>query len=213
MSLHALRRGERIKIGAIEFLTLQRLPGNGWQMQNCATGEWCTFSEADLLDRFARNELVFTPTLEGISSLKDRLAEKLTRDLSTQPSELIDLAKTRVTYLKEIDRQQPIAVTQRTIQPLVRSVSDRIGDAKPPGWRTVCRDYRKWVCAGRDIRAIVLRHGDRGNRSSRLPPEVKIISDQVIEDLYMTPERKRVPEVHLEIVRRVGILLRDKLLR
>ena len=31
-----------------------------------------------------------------------------------------------------------------------------------------------------------------------MPPEAKTISDQVIDELYMTPERKRVPEVHLE---------------
>ena len=35
-------------------------------------------------------------------------------------------------------------------------------------------------------------------------PEVKSITDQVIQELYMTAERKRVPEVHLEIVRRLS---------
>ena len=59
MSLHALRSGERIRIGPNEFLSLQRLPDKSWQMQNCATGEWYKFSEADLFDRFANNELAF----------------------------------------------------------------------------------------------------------------------------------------------------------
>jgi len=30
------------------------------------------------------------------------------------------------------------------------------------------------------------------------------VADAVIEELYLTPERKRVPEVHLEIVRRLS---------
>src|SRR5262249_42885848 len=85
-----------------------------------------------------------------------------------------------------------------------RSLSEQINDPKPPGWRTVCRDYRKWLAAGRDIRAIVLRHANRGNRVPRMPLEVKAISEQVIAELYMTPERKRVPEVHLEILRRLN---------
>ena len=36
-----------------------------------------------------------------------------------------------------------------------------------------------------------------------MPLEVGTISDQVIVELYMAPERKRVPEVHLEILRRL----------
>jgi putative transposase len=83
-------------------------------------------------------------------------------------------------------------------------ISGRIGDRKPPGWRTLRRDYSKWLKAGRDIRALVFRYSDRGTCGSRMLPEVKGISDEVIEDLYMTAERKRVPEVHLEIVRRLA---------
>ena len=36
-----------------------------------------------------------------------------------------------------------------------------------------------------------------------MAPEVKAITDQVINQLYMTAERKRVPEVHFEVVRRL----------
>lgn len=34
-------------------------------------------------------------------------------------------------------------------------------------------------------------------------PEVKAVTDQASEELYLTAERKRVPEVHLEITRRL----------
>jgi putative transposase len=202
MSLCAFRKGHRVRIGAGEFLILQRLPDRTWQLQNTATGELCSSTEHDLLDRFANNELSFIPAV-SISAAGDRLAYKLTRDLAAYPAELVNLAKTRIEYLKEIDRRQPIPITQRAIEPLVQSVAERIGDRKPPGWRTVCRDYRKWLAAGRDIRAVIFRYCDRGRRGSRMPPETKAIRDQVIDELYMTPERKRVPEVHLEILRRL----------
>lgn len=90
------------------------------------------------------------------------------------------------------------------MEPLIRLVSERVNDDKPPGWLTVWRDYRKWVAAGRDVRAIILRHADRGKRGARTVPDVQIVSDRVIDELYMTAERKRVPEVHLEIVRRLS---------
>src|ERR1035441_8305528 len=59
MSLHALRTGHQVKIGAAVFLIVQRLPEGRWQLQNTATGEWRTFDENDLLDQFATNGLSF----------------------------------------------------------------------------------------------------------------------------------------------------------
>ena len=203
MSLCGLRKGQRVKIGASEFLIVQRIPENRWQLQNTATGEWCAFKEDDLLDRFVRCEMSFVIRVDT-APRKDRLEEKLTRDLSTYSPELLALAKSRVRYLKEIDRRQPLAITLQTIEPLIQSVSKELEDTKPPGWRTLCRNYRNWLAAGRDIRAIILRNSARGRHGTRMLPEVKAVSDQVIEELYLTAERKRVPEVHLEIVRRLG---------
>ncbi|MGH9627649.1 MAG: hypothetical protein ACRD7E_04825, partial [Bryobacteraceae bacterium] len=194
MSLHALRIGHRVKIGTAVFVITQRLPEGGWQLRNTATGEWHTFAENDLLDQFATNQLSFVVAVDDAAASAVKVPEKLTRDLSAYPAEVVDLARSRVQYLKEIDRQQPIAITRTKIEALVRLIADRIGDSKPPGWRTVCRDYRKWLAAGRDIRAIIPRHAERGKAGTRLAPEVKAVSDQVIQELYMTAERKRVPE-------------------
>jgi len=94
MSLHTLRKGRHIRVGAAELLIQQRLTGDRWQLQNTATGEWCTFSEDDLLDRFARNELLFHVTADGrCSSLIDKFAEKLSRDLSTYKPEVLQLRR------------------------------------------------------------------------------------------------------------------------
>jgi putative transposase len=204
MSVHALRIGHRVKIGTAVFVVTQRLPEGAWQLQNTSTGEWHTFAENTLLDQFATNQLSFVVAVDDAATSAAKMPGKLARDLSAYPAGLVDLARNRVQYLKEIDRQQPIAITRTKIEALTQSVADRIGDSRPPSWRTVCRDYRKWLAAGRDIRAIILRHAERGKVGTRLAPEVKAVSDQVIHELYMTAERKRVPEVHLEIVRRLS---------
>jgi len=204
MSLNVLRPGSHVKIGPTRFLILKKLGDNNWQLQNSATGEWCRFAEDELLDRFTRNELVFDRNTEDPHSGNRRGPSPLDRGLSTYPLELVVIAQSRVQYLKEIDRRQPIAITSESMELLIRSVADRINDAKPPGWRTLVRDYGKWLRAGRDIRAIILRYSDKGSRGARMLPEVKATSDEVIDELYMTEERKRVPEVHLEIVRRIA---------
>jgi hypothetical protein len=128
----------------------------------------------------------------GTDSPPGAAAAKLTRDLSIYAPELIALARNREQYLKEIDRRQPISITRTSMEPLIRLVSERIMDEKPPGWLTIWRDYRKCIAAGRDVRAIILRHVARGKSGSRMVPDVQIVSDQVIEELYMATERKRV---------------------
>ena len=203
MSLNALRKGQHVKIGAAKFLVLQKLPNCRWQLLNTVTGEWCAFTEDDLLDRFARNELSFIAG-DQADSATDTVAAKLPPDLPVYPPpQLITLARNREQYLKEIDRRQPISITRASMEPLIRAVAERIKDDKPPSWLTLWRSYRQWVGAGRDVRAIILRYGDRGKTGARIAPDVRMVSDQVIDELYMTTERKRVPEVHLEIVRRV----------
>ena len=88
---------------------------------------------------------------------KERLADFGRR--SVHPLVIVDADTSRSVWpwLKdeEIDRLQPIAITSKTMRPVVRSIAERIGDAKPPGWRTLARDYRKWLGAGRDIRAVI----------------------------------------------------------
>ncbi len=203
MSLLSFRKGQCVKIGANEFLILQRLPEDNWQLQNATTGEWCKFTEEDLLDRYSKKELSFIVRGNGDYPLTEKLAQKLTHDLAAYPSQLVALAQNRVQYLKEVDRRQPIVIEPKTLCPLIELVSQRLQDANPPGWYTVYRDYCKWLAAGRDVRAIVLRYADRGHRGTRVRAEVIAVVDQVIEELYMTPERKRIPEVHFEIVRRL----------
>jgi putative transposase len=204
MSLSALRQGSHIKIGPARFLILQKLGDNNWQLQNTETGEWCKFTEDELLDQYSRNELVFDRGPEDRHSGSHDGFVQLDHALSTYPPEQLVIAQNRVQYLKEIDRRQPIAITSKSMGPLIQSVSERINDAKPPGWRTLARDYGKWMRAGRDVRAVISRHSDKGSRGPRMVPEVKTAADEVIDELYMTEERKRVPEVHLEIVRRLA---------
>lgn len=177
MSLHALRKGHSVTIGTAVFLIIQRLPEGGWQLQNTATGEWHTFDEDSLLDQFAAGELSFVSAADHGTAPKNGLPENLTRDLSAYPPDLLALAGNRVQYLKEIDRQQPISITRARIEPLTREVSDRIKDGKPPGWRTVCRDYRKWLAAGRDTRVEIhlsdVDSSKRGQADKRCLIEVR----------------------------------------
>jgi hypothetical protein len=95
MALCGLRRGHQMRIGASEFLILRRRPDQAWQLQNIATGELRTFTELDLLDRFATGDLTFIPSID-VSAAADDLGNKLLRDLSVYPPKLVNLARSRI---------------------------------------------------------------------------------------------------------------------
>lgn len=198
MTQHSLRKGAQIFIASERFVVLKKLDNDRWQLENAVTGEWSVFAEHDLLDRFAQGQLTFSPAKRNEDDARDG------RVLASYPEDLIVAAQARAQYLKEIDRRQPFALTALGLEPVIGEVANQAGDSKPPSWRTLARDYKRWLAAGRDINVLVPRHADRGGRGSRFLPEVGAISDATINELYMTLERKRVPEVHLEIVRRLA---------
>jgi hypothetical protein len=84
MSLHALRTGQHVKIGAAMFRIMQRLPDARWQLQNVATGEWCIFAESDLLDHFPGPS--YRLLLPSMSAAATSAAAYLTSSDVTSPS-------------------------------------------------------------------------------------------------------------------------------
>ena len=98
-----------------------------WQLalRNNESGEWCTFAEEDLLERFTRNELTFDPCADDLYiSPTLRARANLDRALASYPAELVALAQRRLQYLKEIDRRQPIGITPKYMVPLIQHVSE-----------------------------------------------------------------------------------------
>ena len=97
MSLNTLRKGNHVLIVSARFMILKKLDSDRWQLENAMTGECRAFTEFDLLDRFAKNELVFVNQGKDESTPGDRISRPT-------PPDLIALAETRVRCLKEIDR-------------------------------------------------------------------------------------------------------------
>jgi putative transposase len=183
---------------------LRKLPNLNWQLENLSTGELRNSPEAELLALFSKGDLTFS-TLECASDLTDRkLANKLNRDLSTYSPEIIAHAQQRLHYLKAIEQAQPISMTPSMVCPLIATVAKHIGDPHPPSFSTVYRNYRNWIATAKDIRAAIPNHLARGNRTKRWPQEVSATIDTSIQNIYMTPERRRMSDVHAEVHRQLA---------
>lgn len=75
-------------------------------------------------------------------------------------------------FVKAMD-QLPIRFRDKRkhVEPMIAKVmsdeTNTIRPAKPPEFRTLRMWYRRWVCAGREIRALVVNHHKKGNRTPR----------------------------------------------
>lgn len=81
------------------------MTANGGNLENVVNGEWCVFTDHDLLNLFAQNELVFVN-----GDIKQGNGSEA-RSLTGYSPDLLAAAQTRIQYLKEIDRRQPTALT------------------------------------------------------------------------------------------------------
>src|SRR5690606_29162856 len=73
----------------------------------------------------------------------------------------------------------------------------------PPGVSTVLRWRRKYLNAGKDIRALIEQDNKKGNRSPRYPQEVEKLTRKAIEKVYLAPERKTLKDTLEEAERLV----------
>jgi putative transposase len=203
MAFLRLRPGQEVAISGISFTILRKLESQNWQLENRATGELRNLPESELLALFSKGDLTFS-VLECNSYSTDRkLLNKLNRDFSTHQPEIIAHAQQRLHYLKAIEKAQPISMTPQMVCPIIATVAEHIGDPHPPSFSTVYRNYRNWIAVAKDIRATIPNYMARGNRIRRWPQEVSAMIDSSIQDVYMTPERRRMSDVHAEIHRRI----------
>ena len=193
-----------VVINGIGFTVLRKLPNRTWQLENHTTGELRISTENELLAFFSKGELTFTISHSNSHSSDQILAERLNRDLSVYPPQLIARAQLRLAYLRAVDAAQPIPITPATVSPIIRTVAHRIEDPHPPSFSTFYRDYRKWLAVERDIRATIPNYAGRGAHGSRWPAEVAAVMEDSINDVYMTAERRRMSDVHAEILRRLS---------
>ena len=127
------------------FVILQKLSDNSWQLQNTATGEWCKFTEDDLLDRFTRNELVFDRSVGDQPSGDHRSSAQLDHALSAYPLELVAIAQNRVA-VSEGDRPAAAYCDHRDNHGAAHTVWSR-SESTTPSHRLAHagRDYGKWL--------------------------------------------------------------------
>lgn len=207
MATGSFQVGQRFVCGETSFRLYRPVGDGAWVVEDLGTGAFREEDQASLLHRWSRGELRF---YEGADiaprpSAKSVALASAVEDAYRQsyPDALWKMALARLFFVRKLNT---FPFSEAAMSPLIEeswkqaAKSDDWPIARPPHFTTVARWIRHYRKAGEDIRALIDRHMDKGNRESRLGELLETIADDVIETVYMTLERRSRQEV-LETLR------------
>ena len=194
--------GQRFSLDGHASRILRAIDTSNWFVENLSNGRIWETTTDELLAKWQAGELKF-PGGAGneIPSATEQAAFKaaaVDAFMQSYPAPLIERAKAKLAFVK---RLKDLPMTACTITPLIQEIwSDKIlwkGQclfAKAPHFTTVAKWIRDYRNSGDDIRALADRHHDKGNGSARYPSEVEDLADDIINTLYLAPERRSIAE-------------------
>jgi len=117
------------------------------------------------------------------------------RDWEAVPEDMKIEARRRYTYLKRLKERGHYQFRKEETKIAIKEISKEIEDPKPPSYASVQR-WKKKAGPKLDIRKLVDRIHLKGNRTDRLDPEVQDRIDEIIDEFYLTENRKSIEETH-----------------
>jgi len=181
--------------------------GNGLlSLEDLSTGRFIERTIPDLLTAWKAGELIIGEGTTGSdeSSLKlaiDRVHDDAFRQ--SYPEEQQERARARLAYVERLEKHPR---TSSVMTPLIHDIwadpvrwAKGFKFAKAPHFTTVVHWIDAYHAAGRDIRALVDRHHDKGNSEERLDPIVRTMVDDLIDTRYLTEERPTLKSIHKDL--------------
>jgi putative transposase len=185
-----------------EFVVAEVLENGSCTLRNIVTAINVTYSCGDLLSMYQDGDLVALLSQIGRYPLTAALKQKLQRDLSTFREDLVIAAMRMLKYVKAVESRN-IRLDEKHLTDMIADVAAENNDLDPSSWSRVYRYYRLWVASGKDIRALIPDYCNRGRHTLSSIPFVGTTMMMVIGQLYMVRNFSSIPDVHLEIQRRI----------
>ncbi|GJI92763.1 hypothetical protein [Duganella hordei] len=180
--------GQALKIG--------RMMEDGRLLLERPDGSMSSESHAKLLEMYSQRRLTFVAN----SSAGGEMAKALYRPLFTYPEKIQAQAIRRKKYIDFIRQYGPIPSTPQLLRPLITLCATSINDPTPPSPSSIYRWNRQLTMAQDDMRSLICRFHLRGGSGSRLKPEIQMLLQEAIEQVYLSPQRNTVEETcsHLD---------------
>lgn len=199
MTTKYLQSGTLVSLNNKIYSLLRKIDDTVWQLEEQATKRIIEHTESDILAMFG-NELKFVSGNLAESNEEKRLYSTL---VAKGKTELTEDAKVRYLYVKQT---LGVPATKALLTPAIEQIWKKLGcPGTRPHFSSVCRWRKRYLEGNRTISRLISQIHRRGNRHARFPTEVVLLTQDVIDRLYMTLERNTVQDVidqaQLEVIR------------
>jgi putative transposase len=127
-----------------------------------------------------------------------KFTNPLSSDFASYPDAIKSETRRRFQYVSEVIKENPSIYTVDTLAPVIKSVSLSLDDQVPPSIRTLCRWIKKFNENGRNIKALIPSHRDKGNKKAKIDPKVEPYISRAIE-AYKKTEKPSVSAVYKDL--------------
>ncbi len=193
-----IKTNTRLRLRGCEYSATKRTSGGRLVLEPAnENGEPKLITDDDIAEAFTAGELEILPT-----DIPE--AANLNQALESFDEQQLAEARRRMAYIAVFQEETNCRLSKTVVKPILATVAATLGDSRPPSFSSFCRWYRRWTVAGGDLRSLIPGTHRRGNRNSRLEPEVDALIEEHIEAIHMKEERPANLEVHDAIVGELG---------
>lgn len=199
MSKITLRDGLQFELHGREYKLIERMSTGEWKICNVVTAKETFLSESDLTDFLFKGELQFiTADSQQYIAFPD-LTEAERND-----------AIWRERYVKKVLEAGINKSTKQALEPIIKEVyrqikldeniSQEIQDKPKPSYNSVYQWVKKYKQSEGNIHSLVSNTTKKGNRQSRLQPEVYQIIEQAIDEIYLNRNQGSIKDTYDRVI-------------
>ena len=210
MSAQRFSVGKYLHWRETSFEIKRVLPNHQINLENILTGALITASISDLIRDLYEGTLVFVQEGKQVKISPDQSCGTVKYlDWSDCPATLKATAQFRLWVIEPLLDLPPrtrSAVVERVTQvnATVDSAAQRPG-ARPVSAASVYRWLGDYQRSGRDLRALIPQSDERGGKGQRrIDPQVEAIITTVIEEQYLTREKRSAEDIRHLVATRVA---------
>ena len=190
-----LNEGVRFELHSREYKITECVSPGEWKIVDVVTGRQSNLSEDIITNFLFKGELSFVTTTHQSHIAFPDLNETKKND-----------AIWREKYVRAVLDEGIQQFTKKTIEPIIRDVycklqvvdniAQEIKNKPKPSFISVYRWLKKYKQSEGNIHSLVSNVSKKGNRNSRLAPEVHSIIQQAIDEVYLSLNQGSVKDTY-----------------
>ena len=199
MARITLKDGLKFELHRQEYQLIERVSPGEWKILNVVTRQQSNLSEDTIMNFLFKGELEFITATSQQHISFPNLSEAEKND-----------AIWREKYVTKVLERGVYKSTPQALEPIIQEVyfqlkvaegiPQEIRDKSRPSHSAVYRWLRKYKQFEGDIHSLVSNTSKKGNRSSRLDPEIHQIIKQAIDEVYLNSNRSSIKDTYDRVI-------------